>query len=55
MGGRLILLKSILFSISMYFLSFFKAPTGIISLMKSIFKAFLWGESEESRKINWIK
>ncbi|KAK2414519.1 hypothetical protein QL285_037103 [Trifolium repens] len=55
MGGRLVLLKSVLSSILVYFLSFFKAPTGIISLIESIFKAFLWGGSEESRKIHWIK
>ncbi|GAU41975.1 hypothetical protein TSUD_306810 [Trifolium subterraneum] len=55
MGGRLVLLKSVLSSIPVYFLSFFKAPTGTISLLESIFKAFLWGGSEESRKINWIK
>jgi hypothetical protein len=55
MGGRLVLLKSVLSSIPVYFLSFFKAPTGTISLIESIFKAFLWGGSEESRKIHWIK
>jgi hypothetical protein len=31
------------------------SPTGTISLIEYIFKAFLWGGSEESRKINWIK
>jgi hypothetical protein len=55
MGGRLVLLKSVLSSIPSYFLCFFKAPTGIISLIESIFKAFLWGGSEESRKLNCIK
>ncbi|GAU48120.1 hypothetical protein TSUD_141420 [Trifolium subterraneum] len=55
MGGRLVLIKFVLSSIPVYFLSFFKAPTGIISLIESIFKAFLWGGSEDSRKINWIK
>ena len=36
-GGRLILLKSIMSSLPVYFLSFFKAPTGIISSIESIF------------------
>ena len=36
-GGRLVLLKSVLSSLPVYFLSFFKAPSGIIS---SIFKKF---------------
>ena len=36
-GGRLILLKSVLTSLPVYALSFFKAPSGIISLIESIF------------------
>jgi hypothetical protein len=42
-GGRLILLKVVLSSLPVYFLSFFKAPTGIISSIESIFKNFFWG------------
>ena len=42
-GGRLILLKSVLSSIPVYFLSFFKAPTGIISSIESLFNFFFWG------------
>lgn len=34
-GGRLILLKSVMSSLPVYFLSFFKAPTGIISSIES--------------------
>jgi hypothetical protein len=33
-GGRLILLKFVLSSLPVYFLSFFKAPTGIISSLR---------------------
>jgi hypothetical protein len=47
----LVLIKFILSSIPVYFVSFFKVPTGIISFIESIFIAFLWDESEESRKI----
>jgi len=36
-GGRLVLLKSVLSSLPVYFLSFFKAPAGIISSIESIF------------------
>ena len=36
-GGRLVLLKFFLSSLPVYFLSFFKAPTGIISSVESIF------------------
>lgn len=54
LGGRLILLKSVLSSLPVYFLSFFKAPTGIISSLESLFKRFFWGGCEESRKISWV-
>jgi len=36
-GGRLVLLKSVLSSLPVYFLSFYKAPTGIISSIESFF------------------
>ena len=41
-GGHMVLLKSVMSSLPVYFLSFFKAPTGIISSIKSIFQQF-WG------------
>jgi hypothetical protein len=53
-GGRLTLLKSVLSSIPVYALSFFKAPSGIISLIESLFINFFWGGSEDNRKISWI-
>ena len=37
-GGQLVLLKSVLTSLPVYALSFFKAPLGIISSIESIFK-----------------
>ena len=52
-GGRLVLLKSVLSSISVYFLSFFKAHAGITSSIESIFNFFLGGD-EDFRKISWI-
>jgi hypothetical protein len=54
-GGRLVLLKFVLSSLPVYFLSFFKALTCIISSLESLFKCFLKGGGEEIRKINWIK
>ena len=43
LGGRLVLLKSALSSLSVYFLSFFKAPAGIISFNESTFNCFFGG------------
>jgi hypothetical protein len=42
-GGRLVLLKSVMSSLPVYFLSLFKAPTGIISSIESLFKIFFLG------------
>jgi len=54
LGGRFVLLKYVLSSIPVYFLSFFKSPTCIISSIESIFNSFfLWGV-EKIRKISWI-
>ena len=36
-GGRLVLLKSVMPSLPVYFLSFYKAPIGIISSIESLF------------------
>jgi hypothetical protein len=43
LGGRLILLKSVLSSLPVYALSFFKAPSGIVSSIESIVNNFFWG------------
>jgi hypothetical protein len=42
-GGRLILLKSVLTSLPVYDLSFFKAPSGIIFSIESLLIKFFWG------------
>jgi len=43
LGGRLVLLKSVLSSLPVYFLSFFKAPASILSSIEYIFNCFFWG------------
>jgi len=53
-GDRLTLLKSILTALPVYALSFFKAPLGIISSIKSRLIKFFWGGSEDHRKISWV-
>jgi len=47
-GGRLVLLKYVLTSLLVYALSFFKAPSGIISLINSIFSKIFWGGEQEN-------
>jgi len=53
--GCLILLKHMLSSIPVYFLSFLKPPSGIIYSLYSIFRTFFSGGCEDSRKMSWIK
>jgi len=53
-GGRLILLKSVLSSLPVYALSFFRAPASIISTIESILINFFWGGREDHRKIAWV-
>ncbi|CAJ2631793.1 unnamed protein product [Trifolium pratense] len=53
-GGRLVLLKSVLTSLPVYALSFFKAPSGTISSIESILIKFFLGGSENIRKVSWI-
>ena len=40
LGGRLVLLKSVLSSLPIYAFSFFKAPSGIVSSIESILNNF---------------
>jgi len=49
-GGRLVLLKFVLSSLPVYFLSFFKAPTGIISYIESIV-IFFWRVVRSFKKL----
>lgn len=42
LGGHVVMLKSVLTSLPIYFLSIFKAPSGIISSLTSLFRQFLW-------------
>jgi hypothetical protein len=44
MGGRLDLLKSVMYTLPVYFLSFFKASACIISSIEYIFNCFMWGQ-----------
>lgn len=50
-GGHLVLIKSILSSLAVYFLSFFKTLICIISIIESLFYSFLRG-GRDARKIN---
>lgn len=50
----MILPKSVLTSLSVYALSFFKAPLGTISSIESLLNIFFWGGSEDNSNFFWI-
>lgn len=53
-GGRICLIKSVLSSIPLFFLSFFKAPLGVVKSCHRLMKKNLWGGSEDRAKIVWV-
>jgi len=50
LGGQIVLLKSVLSSLPVYALSFFKAPSCIVSSIESILNFFFWGGVRTTRK-----
>lgn len=54
-GGKICLLRSVLSSIPLFYLSFFKLPKGVSLLCKKIQKSFLWGGPSGERKVAWVK
>nr|GFB67102.1 hypothetical protein [Tanacetum cinerariifolium] len=54
-GGRLTLIKAVLGSLGIYYLSIFKASETILNSMKSIRSRFFWGGSQNSRNMAWVK
>ncbi|KAL6585288.1 hypothetical protein OROMI_004577 [Orobanche minor] len=54
-GGRLVLIKSVLGSLPLYFLSFFYAPSSIIHDLVALQRNFLWGSLVGGgRKVAWV-
>jgi len=51
MAGRICLIKSVLNSLSLYFMSIFLMPKGICRLLTSIQRKFLWSGTVKMRKI----
>ena len=51
LGGRLVLLKSVMSSLPVYTLSFFKAPSCIVSILNCFFSG---RGGEDHRKIAWV-
>ena len=53
--GRLTLIKSVLGSFGIYYLSMFKAPESIINTLERLRARFFWGGSDGNNKMAWVR
>ncbi|KAF5821202.1 putative RNA-directed DNA polymerase [Helianthus annuus] len=53
-AGRVTLVKSVLGSLAIYYLSLFKAPSGVINTLEGIRRKFLCGGASMVKKIRWV-
>ncbi|GJS43812.1 hypothetical protein Tco_0568855 [Tanacetum coccineum] len=54
-GGRLTLTKEVLGSLPLYYLSLFRAPKKVITMMERICSRFFWGFKDDEKGIYWVK
>jgi hypothetical protein len=55
LGGRLVLLNSVLNSIPIFYLSFMRMPVQVIKKVTRIQRDFLWGGVNGGWKLSWVK
>ncbi|KAJ0656010.1 putative reverse transcriptase zinc-binding domain-containing protein [Helianthus annuus] len=53
-GGRLTLLKAVLASLPVYYLSIYKAPATVIDKIEKMMRKFLWVGCKEGRGMHWV-
>ena len=53
-GGRLTLIKAVLGSAAIYYMSIYKVPVTVLKLLESIRARFFWGADLGERKMHWI-
>ena len=53
-GGRVTLIKSVLSSLPVYYMSLFKIPEGVLRKLESIQASFLWGDTDLKRKVHLV-
>lgn len=52
-GGRFTLIKSVLYSLTIYSFALFKAQNGIIYEHEKMRRRFLWSGSDSTSRIHW--
>ncbi|XP_058765931.1 uncharacterized protein LOC131639452 [Vicia villosa] len=55
LGGRITMVRTVLSSLSIFQLSFFKAPSSVYKEIEKVQNNFLWGNIDGKRKINWFR
>ncbi|KAH1246661.1 putative ribonuclease H protein [Glycine max] len=55
MAGKVTLINSVLTALPIYLLSFFKIPLKVAQKVNSLQRNFLWGGSQDLKKIAWVK
>nr|KYP36281.1 Putative ribonuclease H protein At1g65750 family [Cajanus cajan] len=55
LAGRISLINSVLSSIPLYFMSFYRLPTIVLKEIVSIQRNFLWSRDENVNKICWVR
>jgi hypothetical protein len=55
LGGRVVLINSVLSEIPTFYLSFLKMPTRVWIILLAIQMNFLWGGTLGKSKISWVK
>jgi hypothetical protein len=55
LGGRIVLINSVLNSIPIFYLSFLKIPVVVLKKIIRIQREFLWGGTKGGRRISWVK
>ncbi|CAN0921494.1 Putative ribonuclease H protein At1g65750 [Linum grandiflorum] len=53
-GGRMVLIKSVLSSLPVYFLPIFRAPATVVKTIERIQNHFLWTGISEVSKMHWV-
>ncbi|XP_071699063.1 uncharacterized protein [Rutidosis leptorrhynchoides] len=52
-GGRLVLIKSVLSSLPLYYFSIFRASSCVIKVLERVRRSFFWGGSGSGSKMSW--
>jgi len=55
MVGQVCLIKSVLSTLPLYYLSFFRVPKCVSNELIKIQRSFLWGWGSTDRKIAWVR